>query len=122
MKKHLIILAVIITLGGCATIQKYAKQGLDAADKAAGKYVDGKAGSGSYEDSKAMSGDNDKTQNLLPYYIAVNKLCDEKKVDTNKRDDLKKQFSQLYDQWKSGKIQKDEYDKKCTELVEKSKG
>ena len=123
MKQRLtFILIIAITLGGCATIEKYAKQGLDAADKAAGKYVDKKAGSGTYEDSKNMKDDKEKIQFLLPYYATANKLCDEKKLDEKKRDALKNQLNQYYAQWKSGKIQKNDYDKKCTDCIKTAQG
>ena len=120
MKSIITIIVLTIALSGCATIQKYAKQGMGAAEKAASKYVDKQAGTGTYDDSMKMKNDNDKTEHLLPYYISVNKLYDEKKIDEKKRDELKAQFDKNYDEWKDGKTTQAEYDKKCTECIEKA--
>lgn len=126
MKYAGILLLSIITFTGCSSLQKYVDQGLDAAgkaaDKAAANYVDKNAGSGTYEDSKKMRNDQDKVENLLPYYAQVNKICDEKLIDTETRDNLKTQFDNYYSDWKDGKIDKVEYDNRCKESIEKASG
>lgn len=122
MKYLLTIIFSIFLLSGCASIQKYVDQGMDAAGKAAEKaasdYVDKQAGSGTYEDSMKMKGDKDKTENLLPYYVAANKYYDEKKIDDKTRTELKAQFDNYYSEWKDGKMTKEEYDEKCTKCLE----
>jgi hypothetical protein len=126
MKYVGILLSALMMFTGCSSIQKYVDQGLDAAgkaaDKAAANYVDKNAGSGTYEDSKKMRNDQDKVENLLPYYAQVNKICDEKIIDAETRDELKTQFDKYYSDWKDGKIDKSEYDEKCKECIEKASG
>lgn len=125
MMRVLLAVLVLVLFSGCASVQKYVDQGLDAgmkaAEKEAAKFVDKEGGTGTYEDTKMMKGDQDKLDNLLPYYIAVNKMCDEKKIDETKRDELKVQFDNYYADWKEGKITKENYDKKCTECIENAK-
>ena len=126
MKYAGIILLTFITFTGCSSIQKYVDQGLDAAgnaaDKAAANYVDKNAGTGTYEDSKKFRNDKDKMENLLPYYAQANKICDEKIIDAETRDELKTQFDKYYSDWKDGKIDKTEYDEKCKECIEEASG
>lgn len=124
MKYLTTIILSIFLFVGCASIQKYVDQGMDAAGKAAEKaaanYVDKQAGSGTYEDSMKMKDNKDKTENLLPYYVAANKYHDEKKIDDKTRTELKAQFDNYYSDWKGGRMTKEEYDKKCTECLEKA--
>jgi len=126
MKYMVVFLMSFFLFSGCSSLQKYVDQGMDAAgkaaDKAVAKYVDKDAGSGTYEDSKSMRDDKDKMENLLPYYAQANKICDEKLIDVKTRDKLKTQFDKHYSDWKEGKIDKTEYDKKCKQCIEKASG
>ncbi|MCF8242296.1 MAG: hypothetical protein K9J16_12990 [Melioribacteraceae bacterium] len=118
MKQVVIALMSVFLLGSCGTIQKYAKQGMDAAEKAAENYVDKETGSGTFDDTMKMKGDTDKTQHLLPFYATVNKMCDDKKIDEKKRDELKAQFDSYYAEWKDGKITEAEYKKNCEDAID----
>jgi hypothetical protein len=122
MKRFLLLSTFVFMTVACSSVQKYVNQGLEAgqaaAEKEAKKYVDKQGGTGTFDDTMKMQGDKDKSDNLLPYYITVNQMCDAKKIDEKQRDNLKAQFDTYYAQWKDGTLTKEDYDKKCTECIE----
>ncbi len=114
------ILALTISLflfAGCGSIQNLVENGMDAAQKSAKNFVDKKTGSGSFDDALSMKNDTQKTQKLLPFYLSVNKMCDENKITPVQREEMKTTFAQQYDSFAAGTIDEKTYDAKCEEIL-----
>ncbi len=120
MKKlTIVLLSLMFLFVGCSTIQNLADQGMKSAEKAAKNYVDKETGSGTFDDMMAMKSDKQKTEKLLPYFVSANKLYDEKQITEVERDEMKKTFDLKYNDFVSGKLDEQTYDKECTEMIEK---
>ncbi|MBZ0200611.1 MAG: hypothetical protein K8H86_12140 [Ignavibacteriaceae bacterium] len=120
--KYIITITVSLFLfAGCGSIQNLVDKGMDSAQKSAQNYVDKQAGSGSFDDALAMKNDKQKTSKLLPYYLSVNKMCDENNITAAERDAMKTTLAQQYDSFAAGEIDEKDYDTKCSEIIDSSK-
>lgn len=119
--KYIITLTVSFFLfAGCSSIQNLVDKGMDAAQNSTKNFVDKKTGSGSFDDALSMKNDTQKTEKLLPFYLSVNKMCDENKITPAQRDEMKTTFARQYDSFAAGTIDEKTYDDECKEIIDNS--